>query len=98
MFITGPDVVKSVTQEEVSKEDLGGVGVHMTKSGVAHLSAENDIECINYIRELISYLPGNNMEEPPFVATSDSPTRLTPELSNLVPTNPNQPYDIKGND
>ena len=95
MFITGPDVVKSVTQEEVSKEDLGGVGVHMTKSGVAHLSAENDIECINYIRELISYLPGNNMEEPPFVATSDSPTRLTPELSNLVPTNPNQPYDIK---
>ena len=95
MFITGPDVVKSVTQEEVSKEDLGGVGVHMTKSGVAHLSAENDIECINYIRELISYLPGNNMEEPPFVATSDSPTRLPPELSNLVPTNPNQPYDIK---
>ena len=93
--IRGPDVVKSVTQEEVSKEDLGGVGVHMTKSGVAHLSAENDIECINYIRELISYLPGNNMEEPPFVATSDSPTRLTPELSNLVPTNPNQPYDIK---
>ena len=85
MFITGPDVVKSVTQEEVSKEDLGGVGVHMTKSGVAHLSAENDIECINYIRELISYLPGNNMEEPPFVATSDSPTRLTPELSaNIV--------------
>ena len=65
------------------------------KSGVAHLSAENDIECINYIRELISYLPGNNMEEPPFVATTDSPTRLTPELSELVPTNPNQPYDIK---
>ena len=73
MFITGPDVVRSVTQEEVTKEELGGVGVHMTKSGVAHLSAENDIECINYIRELISYLPGNNMEEPPFVATSDSP-------------------------
>lgn len=62
---------------------------------MAHLSAENDIECINYIRELISYLPGNNMEEPPFVATTDSPTRLTPELSELVPTNPNQPYDIK---
>lgn len=95
MFITGPDVVKSVTQEEVSKEDLGGVGIHMTKSGVAHLSAENDIECINYIRELISYLPGNNMEEPPFVVTNDSPTRLTPELSDLVPTNPNQPYNIK---
>ena len=77
------------------KEELGGVGVHMTKSGVAHLSAENDIECINYIRELISYLPGNNMEEPPFVATSDSPTRLTPELADLIPSNPNQPYNIK---
>jgi propionyl-CoA carboxylase beta chain len=87
--------VKSVTQEEVSKEDLGGADVHTMKSGVAHLSAENDIECINYIRELISYLPGNNMEEPPFVATTDSPTRLTPELSDLVPTNPNQPYDMK---
>lgn len=95
MFITGPDVVKSVTQEEVSKEELGGVGIHMTKSGVAHLSAENDIECINYIRELISYLPGNNMEEPPFVVTNDSPTRLIPELSDLVPANPNQPYNIK---
>ena len=95
MFITGPDVVRSVTQEEVTKEELGGVGVHMTKSGVAHLSAENDIECINYIRELISYLPGNNMEEPPFVATSDSPTRLTPELADLIPSNPNQPYNIK---
>ena len=59
------DRVRSVTQEEVTKEELGGVGVHMTKSGVANLYAENDIECINYIRELISYLPGNNMEEPP---------------------------------
>ena len=67
----------------------------MTKSGVAHLSAENDIECINYIRELISYLPGNNMEEPPFVVTNDSLTRLIPELSDLVPANPNQPYNIK---
>lgn len=95
MFITGPDVVKSVTQEEVTKDELGGSDVHTTKSGVAHLAAENDIECINYIRELISYLPGNNMEEPPFVATTDSPTRLTPELTNLVPANSNQPYDIK---
>ena len=95
MFITGPDVVRSVTQEEVSKEELGGAAVHTSISGVAHLAAENDIECINYIRELISFLPGNNMEEPPFVATSDSPTRLTPELSMLIPTNPNQPYNIK---
>lgn len=95
MFITGPDVVKSVTQEEVSKDELGGCDVHTAKSGVAHLAAENDIECINYIRELISYLPANNMEETPFVATLDSPTRLTPELSTLIPINPNQPYDIK---
>ena len=69
MFITGPDVVRSVTQEEVSKEELGGAAVHTSISGVAHLAAENDIECINYIRELFSFLPGNNMEEPPFVAT-----------------------------
>ena len=95
MFITGPDVVKSVTQEEVTKEELGGSNVHMTKSGVAHFAAENDIDCINRIRELITYLPGNNMEEPPFVPTLDSPTRLTTSITNLVPTNPNQPYDIK---
>lgn len=95
MFITGPDVVKSVTQEEVTKEDLGGTDIHMTKSGVAHFSAENDIDCINRIRELISYLPGNNMEEPPFVPTLDSPMRPTTELTELIPTNPNQPYDIK---
>lgn len=95
MFITGPDVVKSVTQEEVSKEELGGSDIHMTKSGVAHFVADNDVDCINRIRELISYLPGNNMEEPPFVPSTDSPTRLTPELTGLIPVNPNQPYDIK---
>lgn len=95
MFITGPDVVKSVTQEEVGMEELGGSEVHMNKSGVAHFAAENDLDCINRIRELISYLPGNNMEEPPFVPTTDSPTRLTPELTNLIPTNPNQPYNMK---
>lgn len=95
MFITGPDVVKSVTQEEVTKEDLGGTDIHMTKSGVAHFAADNDIDCINRIRELITYLPGNNMEEPPFVPTMDSPTRLTTDLVDLIPTNPNQPYDIK---
>lgn len=95
MFITGPDVVKSVTQEEVTKEELGGTDIHMSKSGVAHFAAENDIDCINRIRELITYLPGNNMEEPPFVPTLDSPTRPTPTLTDLIPTNPNQPYDIK---
>lgn len=95
MFITGPDVVKSVTQEVVTKDELGGTDIHMSKSGVAHFATENDIDCINRIRELITYLPGNNMEEPPFVPTLDSPTRPTPTLSDLIPTNPNQPYDIK---
>lgn len=95
MFITGPDVVKSVTQEVVTKDKLGGTDIHMSKSGVAHFATENDIDCINRIRELITYLPGNNMEEPPFVPTLDSPTRPTPTLSDLIPTNPDQPYDIK---
>lgn len=95
MFITGPDVVKSVTQEDVSKEDLGGSAIHANRTGVTHFTAENDIDCINWIRELISYLPGNNMEEPPFVATTDVATRLTPEIIDLIPTNPNQPYDMK---
>ena len=95
MFITGPDVVKSVTQEDVSKEELGGSEMHTGTSGVAHFAADNDIDCINRIRELISYLPGNNMEEPPFVPTMDSPMRSTSSLVDLIPTNPNQPYDIK---
>ncbi|MCD8177072.1 MAG: acyl-CoA carboxylase subunit beta [Tannerellaceae bacterium] len=95
MFITGPDVVKSVTQEEVTKNQLGGSEVHTTRSGVAHFSADNDIDCIMKIRELISFLPGNNMEEPPFVPTTDSPNRMDPRLEQLIPTNPNQPYDMK---
>lgn len=95
MFITGPDVVKSVTQEEVTKNQLGGSEVHTTRSGVAHFSADNNIDCIMKIRELISFLPGNNMEEPPFVPTTDSPNRMDPRLEQLIPTNPNQPYDMK---
>jgi propionyl-CoA carboxylase beta chain len=95
MFITGPEVVKSVTGEEVTKEELGGTGVHATRSGVAHFSADNDMDCILKIRELVSFLPGNNMEEPPFVPTTDSPNRVDPRLDLLVPTNPNQPYDMK---
>ena len=85
MFITGPDVVKSVTQEEVSKEDLGGVGIHMTKSGVAHLSAENDIECINYIREPYFLSAGQQYGRASFRCHQRLATRLTPELSDLVP-------------
>jgi propionyl-CoA carboxylase beta chain len=95
MFITGPDVVKSVTQEEVTKNELGGSEVHAGRSGVAHFAADNDIDCILKVRELISFLPGNNMEEPPFVPTTDSPNRVEGWLDELIPTNPNQPYDIK---
>jgi propionyl-CoA carboxylase beta chain len=95
MFITGPDVVKSVTQEEVTKNELGGSEIHTSRSGVAHFSADNDIDCILKIRELISFLPNNNMEEPPFVPTTDSPNRIDPLLNDLIPVNPNQPYDMK---
>ena len=95
MFITGPEVVKSVTQEEVTMNDLGGSEVHSTKSGVAHFTADNDMECVMKIRELMSFLPNNNMEEPPFVPTTDSANRIDEQLNNLVPTNPNQPYDMK---
>jgi propionyl-CoA carboxylase beta chain len=77
MFITGPDVVKSVTQEEVTKNELGGFDVHTSRSGVAHFSADNDVDCILKIRELMSFLPTNNMEEPPFVPT-DTPIVSTP--------------------
>jgi len=96
MFITGPDVVKSVTHEEVTKNELGGAAIHTARSGVAHFSADNDIDCILKIRELMSFLPNNNMEEPPFVPTTDSPNRVDASLDLLIPTNPNQPYDVKG--
>jgi propionyl-CoA carboxylase beta chain len=95
MFITGPEVVKSVTQEDVTKNELGGAEIHMTKSGVSHFAADNDIDCIMMIRELMSFLPNNNMEEPPFIPTKDSPNRTDLSLNDLVPSNPNQPYDIK---
>ena len=95
MFITGPEVVKSVTQEEVTMENLGGSEVHSTRSGVAHCTADNDMDCILKIRELMSFLPNNNMEEPPFVPTTDSPNRIDPQLDLLGPTNPNQAYDMK---
>lgn len=95
MFITGPDVVKSVTQEEVTKNELGGSDIHTERSGVAHFSAENDIDCMLKIRELISFLPNNNMEDSPFVPTTDSPNRIDANLNSLIPTNPNQPYNMK---
>jgi propionyl-CoA carboxylase beta chain len=95
MFITGPDVIKTVTHEEVSKEALGGAVAHNQKSGVAHFAAENEQAAIVMTRELLSYMPSNNMEEPPAQPTDDDPAREEPELATLVPNNPNKPYDIR---
>lgn len=95
MHITGPDVIKAVTREEVTSEDLGGAMVHNTKSGVAHFAAEDEEDCFYQIRKLLSYLPQNNMEDPPFVPTDDPPDREDEALDSIIPDNPNKPYDIK---
>jgi propionyl-CoA carboxylase beta chain len=95
MFITGPDVIKAVTHEEVTKEDLGGAETHNAKSGVAHFSAEGEKECLLMIRELMGFIPSNNQEEPPFHPTDDDPLRQERRLRDLVPDNPNRPYDMK---
>jgi acetyl-CoA carboxylase carboxyltransferase component len=95
MHITGPGVIKTVTREEVTSEDLGGAMVHNSKSGVAHFAAEDEDDCLYQVRKLISYLPQNNMEDPPFVATEDPPDRMDQELDDLVPDNPNKPYNMK---
>ncbi len=94
MFLTGPSVVKSVTGEEVSQEDLGGASVHATKSGVAHFAAENEAEGIATIKELLSYIPQNNMEEAPRVATNDPVSRADDSLNEIIPDNPNKAYDM----
>ncbi|MEM7799709.1 MAG: acyl-CoA carboxylase subunit beta, partial [Chloroflexota bacterium] len=95
MFITGPDVVKAVTGEDVTFEELGGAVTHNTESGVAHLAAESEEDCLYLIREMMSYLPSNNMEDPPYKATLDDPLRADKELDSIIPDNPNKPYDIK---
>lgn len=95
MFITGPDVIRSVTHEEVSQEELGGARTHAAKSGVAHLTAPDEHSCLDTVRELFSYLPSNNAENAPFVATDDPADRQSPILDTVVPENPNKPYDIK---
>lgn len=94
MHITGPDVIKEVTHEEVTSEELGGAVVHATKSGVAHFTAKNDEECLLLIRKLLSYLPNNNMEDPPIKDTRDDPRRREERLRTIVPEDPTQPYDI----
>jgi propionyl-CoA carboxylase beta chain len=95
MFITGPDVIKTVTHEEVSKEELGGAMTHNAVSGVAHFAAENDQSCLLMMRDLFSYIPSNNAEDPPFVQTNDDPGRTEDSLNNMVPEDPNLPYDMK---
>ena len=94
MFITGPDVIKTVTHEEVTKDELGGAMTHNATSGVAHFAVPDDRECLRLIRELLSYLPANNIDDPPRRETSDPVDREDEALDRLVPASPNQPYDI----
>ena len=95
MFITGPDVVKAVTHEEVTFEELGGAMTHNTKSGVSHIAAESEADALFLVRELLSYIPSNNMEDPPFVPTTDDPLRTEEQLDTIVPDDPSKPYDMK---
>jgi propionyl-CoA carboxylase beta chain len=95
MFITGPDVIKTVTGEEVDFESLGGAMAHSTKSGVAHFAAEDEESCLEDARYLFSFLPQNNLEIPPRVHPTDDPNRMDPELDSVVPDNPNKPYDMR---
>ena len=94
MFVTGPDVIKTVTHEEVTKEELGGAMTHNAKSGVAHLIADDDEQAMMMIRELMSFLPSNNMEEPPTIKSTDDPNREDEKLQEIVPFDPNKPYDM----
>jgi propionyl-CoA carboxylase beta subunit len=94
MFITGPDVIETVTHEQVTKEELGGAMTHNATSGVAHFAVTDDRECIALIRELLSFLPSNNLDDPPRVATSDPADREDDALGRVVPESPNQPYDM----
>ncbi len=95
MFITGPEVIKAVTGEEITFEDLGGAMTHNRKSGVAQFACENDEDAVNQIKILLSYLPSNNMEDPPTVDIGDDPTRLCPELDGIVPASSRRSYDMK---
>jgi propionyl-CoA carboxylase beta chain len=94
MFVTGPDVIKTVTHEDVTKEDLGGAMAHNERSGVAHFAVEDDAECLTMIRELLSFMPANNLDDPPRVETRDPADREIDALDTLIPSSPNQPYDM----
>ncbi|MBI2862274.1 MAG: methylmalonyl-CoA carboxyltransferase, partial [Chloroflexi bacterium] len=95
MFLTGPNVIKAVTHEDVTFEELGGAMTHNATSGVAHFAAENEEHCLQLIRRLLSFIPQNNMEDPPRLSPTDDPDRMDEELNDLVPEEPNRPYDIK---
>jgi propionyl-CoA carboxylase beta chain len=95
MFITGPDVIKAVTGEEVGFEELGGAMTHNTKSGVAHFATEDEEHCLEEARYLLSFLPQNNLESPPPLVPSDDPLRMDSDLDSVVPDNPNKPYDVR---
>ncbi len=95
MFVTGPEVVKTVTHEEVSFEELGGASVHSEVSGVCHMAADTEADALYLIRKLLSYLPQNNMEDPPFVPNGDDPLRMDVALDSIVPDDPGKPYNIK---
>ncbi len=95
MFLTGPDVIRTVVHEDVTHEELGGAAVHNTKSGVAHFSSKNETACLHDIRRLVSFLPSNNTENPPLHDCKDDPERRDPELDDIVPDSPNKPYDMK---
>jgi propionyl-CoA carboxylase beta chain len=95
MFVTGPEVIKTVTHEEVTKEELGGASTHAAKSGVCHFTVPNDAACLAQIRDLLSYLPSNNLDDPPPGRSEDDPNRESEALNTLVPEDPNKPYDIK---
>jgi len=94
MFITGPQVIKAVTGEEVSAEQLGGAMTHNRTSGVAHFAAEDEEDCFAQIKKLLSFLPSNNMEDAPFVDTADDPGRMDESLNEIIPDNPNAAYDM----
>jgi propionyl-CoA carboxylase beta chain len=95
MFVTGPNVVKTVTHEEVTFEELGGADTHSSKSGVSHFSAENEVECLQMVRRLVEFLPSSNKSPLPKIPTADKSDRLCTRLDSIIPANPNQPYDIK---
>src|SRR5438094_10471965 len=93
MFITGPDVIKTVTHEDVTKEELGGASTHNRKSGVAHFAADSDEHALRMVRELLSFIPSNNLDDPPRVTPTDLLDRADTKLNSILPEDTNQPYD-----